>query len=119
MESHVSNRLVQVLDSNLVCALVIVSIVSSPIAIVICSLAVDHVDFFRFQYAIRFCLCLHLFAQAFLGDISETPIGIYASDELAQVFGPAITLRYRPQDERLGWVRRHICSGVDRAQDWT
>lgn len=111
MESHVSNRLVKVLDPNLVCAFVILSIISVPVAVTIRALAIGHVYFFRFQYAIRFCLCLHLFAQAFLCDIAKTSVGIYSCDEFAQVFGPAITLRHRPQDERLSGVRCHVGDG--------
>lgn len=83
----------------MVCAFVVLSIVSFPIAISIHTLAVGHVDFFGFQHAIRFCLCLNLFAQAFLGDISKTSVGIYSCDEFTQIFGPAITLRHRPQDK--------------------
>lgn len=109
MQSHVSNRLVQVLDPNLVCAFVL-GIISFPVAITIHALAIGHVDFFRFQDAIRFRFCLHLFAQALLCDISKPSVGIYACDEFTQVLWPAITLRHRPQDERLGWVGRHIGS---------
>lgn len=109
MKSHVSNRLVQVLDPNLVCAFIVLSILSFPVAVTVSALVIGHVDFFRFQYAIRVDLCLHLFTQALLCDISKTSIGIYACDEFTQVLWPAITLRHRPQDERLGWVR-HVGS---------
>lgn len=111
MESHVSNRLVQVLDPNLVRIFAVLGIVLCPVAITHCSPSVGHVDFFRFQYAIRFCLCLDLLAQAFLGDISKASVGIHACDEFAQVLWSAITLRHRPQDKRLGWVRRHVDNG--------
>jgi hypothetical protein len=74
------------------------------VAITSCAAAIGHVDFFRFEHSIRFYLCLHLFAQGFLCDISKTPVCIDSCDKFTQVLWPAVALRHRPQDERSGWI---------------
>lgn len=61
MLSHVYYRLIKLLDPNLVCAVFVLGILCSLITITTCALAIGHVDFFRFKYAIRFYLCFQFF----------------------------------------------------------